>query len=335
MPNLQRYTAARELPEMWDSHTHSFFQCRAFLHHCESYNPCNQRYYSINDATQNFVGVIVYTLKIDILTYLGIKSPMQMHIVGIPCSVSAPGIIGDHALYPDVLNAIRTHEKGFILTLNLDQNSGFEPFILGRTWPTVILKNQFNSWEHYIRSIRSSYRRRIHSIEKFAQRYATQTTGCNTFSDIHYTLYENVLKRSKGKLEHLSLEFFVNLPFSFQLTTFTHNTIIKGWVITQDSRTGIFAFFLGGQVYDADSSDLYHVKLLTLVKQGITAHAQIIELGQSAVVPKMRMGGELCEKQMLAWHSIPLIRIALRAARGLLSYNDYAPSTRVFQVENK
>ncbi|MCU0371470.1 MAG: hypothetical protein MUC31_08645, partial [Bacteroidales bacterium] len=88
-------SGALDLPESWDRAAVEYFQTREFLHYTEKYNPCNQRYYLLRRDGIFETGVVVYTLKLDLLTFLNIHSPIRMNIAGIPCSVSAGGIIGN------------------------------------------------------------------------------------------------------------------------------------------------------------------------------------------------------------------------------------------------
>ena len=92
---IKNISKAPDLPENWDSVAGDYFQTREFLNHTEKYNPCNQRYYLLYRNGIFEIGIVAYALKINLLTYLNISSPFRMNIAGIPCSVSASGIIGN------------------------------------------------------------------------------------------------------------------------------------------------------------------------------------------------------------------------------------------------
>ena len=109
---IRKLSKASDLPAKWDNLAVDYFQTREFLDHTEKYNPCKQRYYTLFQDGSLQAGSIVYTLKLDILTYLSIPSPFRMNIVGIPCSVSASGIVGRFELFPALIAHIKSQEKG-------------------------------------------------------------------------------------------------------------------------------------------------------------------------------------------------------------------------------
>ncbi len=74
------------------------------------------------------------------------------------------------------------------------------------------------------------------------------------------------------------------------------------------------------------------MKLLDVVRSGVESGASTIDLGQSAEVPKMRLGGRPQEKVMLAYHSRVIPRTMLRAGMGILSYRDRVPESCVFKA---
>lgn len=326
---LVRVEKVEDLPSEWDHLAQSTFQRTAFLSHCQMYNPCNQRYYLLSQGNTLVAGAVVYTLPIDLLTFWGIRSPVKMHIAGIPCSVSSPGLVGNPRFYPELLDRIASIEKGLFLCLNLDEPpEGSE--IVGHTWPTVALRNPFSCWEEYRRSLRSHYAKRLLKIERL-EKELTIRTGCcrDGFSKAHYPLYEAVHQRSKGKLEKLNGDFFCNLPPEFTLTTISYLDRMYGWTLSVRDNDRYY-FFLGGQDYGFDPIGIYHVKLMTIIKQGIAGGATHIDLGQSAEIPKMRFGGEIREKYLVAYHSNGIIRKALSLGRRLLTYNQRFPQTHCF-----
>jgi len=322
---------AKELPDEWDRMARDYFQVRDFLAYTEKFNPCNQRYYVLMHEGSFQCGVVVYSLKLDLFTFLSIRSPFLMNIAGIPCSVSSGGIIGDPGFSPDLLEHIITQEKGLFLVLNLESNPEFSGMIRGRTLPSIVLKNQFQSWEAYMNSLRSNYRRRfLRFSEKFSG-IRKSSGSCSRFDDQMYRQYIQVLKRSKGKLETLSPEFFINLPSEFRLTAYYHKDVLAGWYISIIYGEK-FYFFLGGINYDLNEKfSTYFNLLLGVLREGVESQARYIDLGQTAEIPKMRLGGELHEKTMMACHSNRLMNGFLRAGRGLLEYSFFPEETHVIK----
>lgn len=89
---IKRYQSAAELPAAWDHLATSIFQQRWFLRHAEKYNPCKQRYYLLSDGKVYQAAACVYSLGINLFTFRNFPSRITMQVIGIPVSVSAPGI---------------------------------------------------------------------------------------------------------------------------------------------------------------------------------------------------------------------------------------------------
>lgn len=322
---------ALDLPENWDCAAVDYFQTREFLNHTEKYNPCNQRYYLLYQNETFKTGVVVYTLKLDLLTYLHILSPFRMNIAGIPCSVSASGIIGNSNYLHQIIGHIKIREKGMLLFLNLASELVEEKMIAGKTLPTIILTNHFRSWEDYLLAMRANYRRRIRQLSfPFSEIHKTQV-ACFFFDSRMYDQYLEVLKRSKGKLETLSMEFFQKLPSNFNLTAFHSAEKLIGWYISSTFNKK-FYFFLGGLDYKENRKfNTYFNILLNVVKEGIGKNASIIDLGQTAEIPKLRLGGKLVEKTMLGYHSNRIMRKLMKAGKSLLEYSAVVQESHVFK----
>jgi hypothetical protein len=329
--NVLRITSCRELPPEWDAHCSSVFQRRAFLEHCSLYNPCSQRYYLFYSSGIFVGGAVVYSLKIDLLTFLRIPSPLVMHIAGIPCSVSCSGIIGSEEYFSKIAKELLQREKGFLLFLNRENLTTMHNLAYGRTFPTIVLQHDFTDWQTYLAGLRHEYRRRIGRIEAFAKQLTIANCPLDTFSKQHHELYLKVFNRSGGKLEKLTLPFFKNLPASFSLTTFTRLDTLVGWTLGT-SLNGTYYFFLGGQDYAWEPRMVYLAKVLNLVKTAVSTGHKTIDLGQSAEVPKLRFGGRISERYMAAHHSNGALHAVVWVAKGLLSYTNKFDEPQVFKA---
>jgi hypothetical protein len=196
--SLDRIEHAHDLPGEWDELASNYFQTRAFLIHCQKHNPCAQRYYLLSAPGRLLAGGIVYTLRLDLLTYMGIRSPMEMHIAGIPCSVSSGGLLGDAALQGKLLRGIFRREKGLVACLNLDTLPPDVPAAVGRTWPDVVFTNSFSTWERYLTSLRYPYRRRMLQVQEDATGFVLQSGPCSSFTPDMHAMYLEVFNRSAG-----------------------------------------------------------------------------------------------------------------------------------------
>jgi hypothetical protein len=322
---------AHDLPECWDRFVEDYFQTKEFLNYTEKYNPCKQRYYTLYHDGIFKAGSVVYTLRLDLFTYLSIPSPFRMNIVGIPCSVSCCGIVGSFDLFSYLIEHIKSQEKGLLLVLNLDSKPSVSKVVVGRTLPTISMANRFQSWESYIQSLKANYRRRIIRLSRPFSQIDVKRGLCSQFNDEMYHQYNEVLKRSKGKLETLSLQFFQNLPSNFKLTAYYDQENLLGWYISTVFKEKYY-FFLGGIDYEMNKRfNTYFNMLFGVLREGIEKRASFIDLGQTAEIPKIRLGGEVDEKFMLGYHSNWLVRKLLKAGKSILEYSTTVPETHVFK----
>lgn len=309
-----------ELNQDWNKFSKYYFQTKEFLQHAEKYNPCKQRYYECYKEDKFVGGAIMYSIKLDLLTFINVKSPLKMNIVGIPASVSSPGFLGDEQTILELRNYIHKNEKGLILLLNLESKPKYSTLAFGKTLPTIVLKNTFSSWDDYISKLRSNYRRRIKLIQ-LDDKIILKTSDCSIFTEQMYEQYLQVFNKSKEKLEKLTFEFFKNLPQKFQLTTCYKNEKLIGWNITIKHEK-YFYFFLGGIDYKFNKDNNTYLRLVTnIIKQGIEQKTEYIDLGQTAEIPKMRMGGQIEERFMEAKHRNKLFNKILKLGEKSLAYN--------------
>ncbi|GAH30063.1 unnamed protein product, partial [marine sediment metagenome] len=70
--------------------------------------------------------------------------------------------------------------------------------------------------------------------------------------------------------------------------------------------------------------DIYFRLLIEVVRSGIETGANSIDLGQTAEIPKLRLGGESIPLYMFATHSNPLYRSILHSTIGMLQYRSNA-----------
>lgn len=326
---------AANLPAEWDELADNYFQQTAFLAHTEKHNPSRQRYYLCTEDGKLISAVIVYTLRLDILTFIKLKSPLRMHIVGIPCSVSSSGIFGNN----QAMDALKKHifevEKGFILVLNLEEKPVSGSNASGNTLPTVVLTNHFTDWQDYISSLRSNYRRRMIQINQPNTELRFEKKPCSEFTEEMHRQYLEVYQRSSGKLEKLSFDFFRHLPEDFKLTVCFKNEEVIGWNIALSSRNTYY-FFLGGIDYQQNKTHHTYFRLLSsIIKDGIEQKSEFIELGQTAEIPKMRMGGKPVPRFMEAHHSNFIFNKLLKLGGGMLEYKRKLESSHPLKEESK
>jgi hypothetical protein len=333
MIKVEKIQTAYKLNNNWNSLCSNYFQTKEFLIYCEKYNYCTQRYYELYFNNKIECGLIMYSIRMDLLTYLKIKSPLKMNIVGIPASVSASGIMGNTVFFNNLKEFIYKNEKGFILFLNMESESDNQQVAKGRTLPSIIFQNIFNNWGEYIQSLKSNYRRRISQILKNDNITTLETTSCTNFKEINYNQYLQVYNKSDAKLEKLNFEFFKNLPDNFSLTNLKYENEIIGWNITTYYNNFLY-FFLGGIEYKYNEKyNTYFRLLLNIIKEGIEKKVEFIDLGQTAETPKQRLGGEAKNLFMEAKHSKLIFNKILKLSQKSLSYKKKLEKTNAFNVD--
>jgi hypothetical protein len=345
---LVKMTTVADLPDDWDRLATSYFQKKRFLSHCETFNACHQRYYLLYEGAALRATAVVYTLQIDLFTFSSLKSPVNMQVIGLPASVSAPGVTGAPRFAADIIQRVLAVERGLLLGVNLAPELKVAPGISMPILPNVALDLRQASWADYQRSLRSSYRRRLKRITaKFGQ-VEQVTTNCSAFSARHYQLYLAILKRTPSRLETLTEAFFKNLPPAFQLTTcylpipttssspdadpeLRERSTMLCWSITCREE-GHCYFFFGGMDYDQlEVYDSYFNNLFGVLKIALEQKCTHLDLGQTAEIPKMRLGGALIPKQMFLYHHRPVFRWMLRQLKPLIGYRAVFPEVHVFK----
>ena len=160
----------------------------------------------------------------------------------------------------------------------------------------------------------------------------TQTSDCFIFDEKLYELYLQVLERSKSKIEKLSLEFFKNLPENYRLTTYSLDNRVISWHITLKDKSVLY-FFFGGTDYASNRKyNSYFNNIAGILKEAINQRYKIIDFGQTAEIPKTRLGGKVLELNLFVYHRNIIINKLLFFSRKLLQYNRIIPETHVFKI---
>jgi hypothetical protein len=230
-----------------------------------------------------------------------------------------------------MLEALLPQERGLVLGLNTTAPVTTADLIQGDTLPTAVLEHHFDSFDAYLGALRSDYRRRHRRIAAALRNTRTTTGPCSELSEPGYQLYVGAYERSDAKLELLSHSFLAQLPEPFQLTRLVRDGAQLGWHISavEPDRT---TFFMGGVDQTRNEHHKTYFNLLfDVIATGIRAGSPVIDLGQTAEVPKLRTGARLRQRLMWAWHRRPIVRRGLRRGAPLLTYGARFDTPRVFK----
>lgn len=333
MSKLKLLKKAKDLNEKWDELAKAIYQQKEFLRHCEKYNECGQRYYELYENDKLVAGVVMYTLKLNLFTFSKLKFNVSMSIVGLPASVSYPGVIGSKENVELLVEKVLKKEKGFILGLNLEDKLKVQNYKLnfGKTLPTVVLCKRFKSFEEYKKSLRRSFRRRINKIIDRSKGLEFENVKCNEFDKKTHDLYLEVFNNSKDKLEKLSLDFFKNLPEEFKCTLIKNNSKVIGWFILTENGEDL-SFFLGGMDYKYNKkNNLYFNLTVQLLKKAIKKGYKKLDFGQTAETPKVYLGGVIVDKFMFGYHSNAFLNTLIGWFKPILEYKLKLKIPKVFR----
>lgn len=331
--NIKKVSSIEPIKHLWDNLATDYYQTSNFISYLEVYNTSSQRYYLLYIDKVLKAGAIVYSLPVNILTFSGKTLSIPMQIIGVAASVDSSGLIGDSKYFEKIIDTIINKEKGVILCLNYESKINNEQLIQLNALPTIILKHNFIDFNSYLENMRHNYRRRvIHAINMFEE-VIKVSEPCNLFTDVHYRLYLNIMARTKTKLEILSKDFFKNLPGNFVLTSYYNkgNELLI-WHITCEYKN-VYSFLFGGINYEKrDEYDAYYNNLIEIIHEGINKGYSIINLGQTAEISKLKLGGKCIPKKMFLYHRNILVRYIFKIFRNQLESKFYSKPFRVFKL---
>jgi len=328
---IEKLTTLVAIEKTWDTLITDYFQSCTFLNHLERYNFCSQRYYVFSENNIPIAGAIVYTLKVNILTFSKRNFYLTMNVIGVPTSVDSSGLIGNQKYYEALVTHILKQEKGLVLGLNYENLLNINSVVQLNALPTIVFANRFDSFENYLDSMRHHYRRRAKKAIKQFIDVKVVHGSCSLFTDDHYGLYLNIMSKTPTKLEVLTKSFFTNLLDNFILTSYYHQNELLTWHITCKSDQ-VYSFLFGGIHYELrDQFDSYYNNVLGIIKEGIEGGYKTINLGQTAEVPKMRVGGLVVSKKMFIFHKNWLLRNIFKLFKKQLEYKTNNEVLNVFK----
>lgn len=324
---------AAELPPTWDAVAGEGFLCRRLLALLERVNPCDQRYYLASGTPEQPPSIAVtYQHRLNLLTFgpRRLHWRMPMRIVGVPCSVAAPGLsLGA----PETASRLLVHLHtlpGLTLALNTREVRLHDLFASGPTLPSCRLCVRWPDFASYLAALRSPYRRRIRlALRRGTGLVAEVLDDPARFSDGLHALYLSVFRRSNYPLECLSADFFRVFPGI--ITVFHAGSRPAGFV--QTLRQGARLVFLFGGMDDTlrQTHDTYWNMLLYIMRTGIETGCREIDFGQTAETVKCRLGCERVPLHMHATHPSSAARWLLRRFAGRLSHTTPQEEAHVFR----
>ena len=311
---------AKDLPNEWDEVCkNNIYMSRSFLEFMEKANDCKQTYHLIYDNNELLSCFVMFKKWYNLFVFTKLKIFLPINFIYLPLSVSHPSIIWNDK--NNILSETLKDIKGLKLILNVS-NEKLDGFAKGNYLPICELENKWSSFEDYINSMRTNYRRRINkAISKGNDLKIAELNSNSLFDDQMYSLYEQVFNHSEYSLEKLSIDFFRNnISKTF---TFNNNDKCIGFIqIIEDRLNDMLIFEFCGYDYDvAHDYDIYYNMLSFIVKYGIENNFKRIQLGQTAYDAKLKFGSKMYRNFYLLSHSNPLINAIIQKINNFLEFD--------------
>lgn len=322
---FQIYEEAIHLPAPWYHLTHE----KPWMHPkklslLEKLQPCRQDYHLDPEAGIAFVS---YTLRLNALALTRdwqVKFPVR--IVGLPLSLAECAYDAHTEKARKIMtNHIRS-QKGLWVILNAAEEF---PLPGGATLPSCRLPLIWNTFDEYLASLRSPYRRWVRKGLEKGSSLRVQPLAQEEFSEAHYGFYEEVHRHSPYQLEKLGFSFFQQFPAN--LYEFSLNDQPVGFVQLSMNHPVLTFMFCGFDRSLVASHHLYLYMLLWMLQLGIEHKYALIDFGQTTEETKTKLGAVIHPKKMYLSHSNPVFYSLLKPLSRLLSYPGYPVTHHVFK----
>lgn len=287
----------------------------------EKVNPCNQEY----ELSDNCL-VMYYSLKLNLFNFKNILPfRAKVQIIGLPVSVCLKGYFGDNNNVEKIINT----RKGLKILLNAD----FPFKRAAKTLSSFVFENKFISFEEYLNSLRSPYRRRINQALKHRNEIIIRKLSKHEFSLKHYDLYLSIMKRTDNPLETLSAEFFKEYDAELYEFVDKETYEILGFIQIKEIKNKLYFLFGGFRKDDVAKYDIYYNMLLKIIEIGIEKQVTEIEFGQTAEESKLKIGCIEKYKYMYVHHSNLIFNFFLQKLVPCFSYKPYTVRHHAFKAE--
>lgn len=311
---------AKDLPPEWDELCKdNIYMSKSFMEFMEKANYCNQSYHLFYKENKLYTGFMMFERKFNLFIFTDkYKINCPMKFIYLPLSVSHPSIVFDNDTkeLEDVLHKM----KGIKIIINVDKEE-LKGFTKGHYLPICVMENKWKTFDEYVKSMRSNYRRRINQALKkgSAIKYEFLENN-NDFTDEMYKLYEQVFNHSEYSLEKLTAEFFKNDISKILLLKI--NEKIEAFIqIIEDRNNNMLIFEFCGYNYEiAHEYDIYHNMLIKMTEYAINNNFKYIQFGQTAYDAKLKFGAKMYYNYFLLSHSNKFINWLIKKKIHWLEY---------------
>lgn len=207
------------------------------------------------------------------------------------------------------------------------------------TEPNMMLElaPQWRSYEDYLASLTSNYRKTARKIAKDVEAAGFCVESLNEIEreagSLH-SLYLQVHERQKLRLVTLSPAFIPSLATTFgqgfRCTVARKDGQILGFVTTlRDGETAV-GYYIGFDGAANQEAPIYFRLLQAVIDDAIQLGCRRISLGRTALEPKARLGARPSPLRIWLRHRIPAINLVVRGLLQTVSH-DEAPERNPFK----
>lgn len=306
-----------------------------FLRYLEISNPCGQVY-----ALYKRVLIISYQITWDFIA-LGKKHAIsgRYRIIGLPISLSNAGYLiasEDDETRNNIKVIIKEfadNQRGTTIVLNSDvsiSNGKYAP-------STFVFYNTFKSFQDYLCSLRSSYRRKINAVLAKSNELSYRKIEQGSFSQSHYDLYLSVCERASRVFRILPFSYFRDCNADIFEVKDQKGKLLA-FFQTKDIQKVLYFVYVGFRKDDKTTDklqtlshiDLYYALLLFIIQFGIEKGFKKIAFGQTSAESKCKVGCVEELKHIYVTSSNPFMKMIFKLFTELYSYKPYGVDHNVF-----
>jgi hypothetical protein len=224
--------------------------------------------------------------------------------------------------------------KGFMVMTGFDRAYGGIPgWSWKRHYPTVDLDLAWESFDAYLSSMRSHYRRKI--TRALARRGGLEVTigRGSAFNQERYLMYSRLMGRVKNPQHELPFAYFRDFPVDHAYIFMKSEMGEVGWALLAPSGGDLWLLQPAYREAWRDRYDTYLNLLIETVRYGIETGRRRIRFGQEATEIKECLGGRPAGKYLAVKHTNPAVNALIQRTRWF-DFRSSASRRRVFKNED-
>lgn len=297
------YDSIYDVPREWNRLTKGnvYLKIR-FLMHLEETQYTNPKYYMFYDENKKLDSIVYLIHYPEFPFSMNLKSNFttKMNMVYFPAPLSKKAFVVGEKTKKEVRKVLRK-VKGFTLIPNVYKNRLLPKFPYERSFQVVYLDLKWKSFDGYLESMRSQYRRSHQKTLANTENLKVFIQNEIEYSDRLYGLYEQVYDRSDVPLGKQNKEFFDFSEFITISLKLEGKTI--GFVSLIPNSEELVFNLVGIDYEYTDKYLIYQRLLLEIVRYAINMKYKTVEFGQTTYDAKLRLGCEHHDTYMQVTHS--------------------------------